>query len=501
MEQQILSKPIWKRLGFEHAPDPVSSGKDIGIVVLDSIRPHAALRHLGRRIIHVIVNDDLSITCRDIAFEVPREQDGDHGEHGLMSVLLLSHAPFKLDGHEYVGLAPAANYIVLDRGAWRTGEAERLKRGMEWALQRRDEWNLRIVNLMGCWEDAESPGWLANTYDSPLVQALRPTQEAGLLMVAGNGNTRLGNGLPPAEYFAVGSYLDDPLLSATTRAPYPDEPWGRNGDGHLRPDILAPRMYQPVPYCEANAASGTLSYFGQTSGTGTLVAGICAHILSLHPKLDPDTLRQALVEWGDRLEDYENPAPAVNAARTLHALEDGYKPAKRLRFPPILRVTHPEFAIHSNDPIERGLALTMQAKQGLCSRADLWRFAEDVASEVRKVAVYALQKPVDSIERQSFWEHLAAENEGGVRGWWAYGLLQDAQKDELDLWIRRVKDANWSVRWCVSEFLKKYPEFPTLEKTHDPALIEAMAVPVLEWYARYRKYLQETVSNHNRDIP
>jgi serine protease AprX len=501
MEHQILSKPMWKRLGFEHAPDPVSSGKDIGIVVLDSIRPHAALRHLGRRIIHVIVNDDLSITRRDITLEAPRDRDGNHGEHGLMSVLLLSHVPFILDGHEYVGLAPAANYIVLDRGAWRAGEAKRLKRGMEWVLQRRDEWNVRIVNLMGCWEDAESPGWLGNTDDSPLVQALRPTLEAGLLMVASNGNTRLGNGLPPAEYFAVGSYLDDPLLGAATRSTYPDEPWGRNGDGHLRPDILAPRMYQPIPYCEVNAVSGRLSYFGQTSGTCTLVAGICAHILSLHPKLDPDTLRQALVEWGDGLEGYENPAPAVNVARTLHALADGYIPAKRLCFPPILRVTRPEFAIHSDDPIERGLALTIQAKQGLCSRADLWRFAEDVASEVRKVAVYALQKPVDSIERQSFWEHLAAENEGGVRGWWAYGLLQETQKDELDLWIRWVKDTNWSVRWCVSEFLKKYPEFPTLEKTHDPTLIETMAGPVLEWHTHYKKEFRETLSNHNCDTP
>src|SRR6266542_1282348 len=47
MEKQVLSKPMWKRLNFEYAPDASTSGKDVGIVVLDRIRPHATLRHLG----------------------------------------------------------------------------------------------------------------------------------------------------------------------------------------------------------------------------------------------------------------------------------------------------------------------------------------------------------------------------------------------------------------------------------------------------------------------
>jgi serine protease AprX len=483
-QPQALPKPMWQRLGFERAPDASTSGKDVGIVVLDRIRPHATLRHLGSRIIHVVVNDDLSITRRDIAFEEPREEDGDYGEHGLMSVLLLSHAPFELEGSEYVGLAPAANYIVLDRGAWRAGEGERLKCGIEWLLERRDEWNIKIVNMMG-WHTAEQQGWLQNTDQEPLVRALWPALEAGLLIVEGNGNTRLENALPPVEYFAVGSYLDDPFSDIPTRSPYPDEPWGRNGDGHLRPDILGPREYQAIPYCETRAVPTRLSYFGQTSGTGTAVAGICAHILSRYPELEPETLRQVLVDCGDRIDGYENPAPAVNVARALKALAEGYRPAKRPSDPPVLRVTQPEVTLHSGDPIERGLALTMLAQQGQCSRADLWRFAEDAAPEVRKVAVWALHKPCDPDERRSYWEHLHAEAEGGVRGWWTYSLLQDAKKDELDLWIPWIHDMNWSVRWCVSEFLKKYPEFPALEKTHDPALIEDMAAPVLEWHRRY----------------
>jgi len=98
MRTDPLPSPTWKRLGFVDPPDEQRSGQGVGIVILDSLCPHATLQHLGHRVTYVSVHDDLSVTCHAIAFEPPPEQTNDAGIHGLMSVLLLGHAPFELGG-------------------------------------------------------------------------------------------------------------------------------------------------------------------------------------------------------------------------------------------------------------------------------------------------------------------------------------------------------------------------------------------------------------------
>jgi serine protease AprX len=395
----------------------------------------------------------------------------------------MAHAPFEVSGHAYTSLAPAASYIVLDHGGGRAGEAGRLRHGIRWVLERRDEWNVKVVNAMSVYR-GDPDGWLENTNQWPMVEGLRPALEAGLLIVVSNGNTRFENKLPPVEYLAVGSCLDDPFVDSGRRVPYPDEPWGLNGDGHLRPDILGPRLYHPIPYCEVKEKPEPLSFYAQSSGTCTQVAGICAGILSLYPNFPPEALRSLLVDSGERIAGTENPAPAVNAGRALHVLTTGYRPTHQAICLPPIHVTQADASLRSLDPIERGLALTLLAKRGRCSRSDLWHFAVDAAPEVRKVAVWALEKPREPHERESFWRHLAAEPDCGVRGYWLYGLLQEAQQRELDRWMCWIVDENWSVRWCVAEYLSRYPDFPGLEKTFDLDRVEEVAEPVRAWYKK-----------------
>ena len=93
-----LPEPTWSRLGFSEAPNFTESGKNIGIVIIDTITPHPALQHLGDRLQYVTVHDDFSITCRNIALEEPVEHDDASGEHGLMTLLALSHKPFVFQG-------------------------------------------------------------------------------------------------------------------------------------------------------------------------------------------------------------------------------------------------------------------------------------------------------------------------------------------------------------------------------------------------------------------
>lgn len=482
MDDRPYPYPNWKRVGFTLPPDPKTSGRGIGVLILDTLQPHVSLQHLGQRLIYVTVHDDLSVTTLPLSpRSSPLSVGEDDGEHGIMSMLLAAHAPFELNGQYYTGLAPAATYIVLNHGAFHLGESERLKRGMSWILERRDEWNLRIVLTTG-WNTYNSYGWIEPTHIKPTVQGLVPAIEAGLLVIAANGNSRFVNELPPVEYLSVGGFNDYPLSTTSVHSAYPDQPWGLNGDGNLRPDILAPMLYLAIPYCEYSPASQPLSYAWYTSGASALVVGICAHILGKYPQLTPSLVRQALLQGGDPIAEYSNPAPVVNVTKTLELLEAPL----HLRLPTLeqsrpIRIDQPEQIIGSVDPVERGLALTLLAKHNRCRRDQLWQHTCDPSHIVRKVAIRALEKPLDSAERERFWVRLETEPECGVRGYWAYGLLHDAPSEEFHRWIAWADDVNWSVRWCVSEYLAKHPGFLQLELTADLDLTRARAWELRTW--------------------
>lgn len=198
--------------------------------------------------------------------------------------------------------------------------------------------------------------------------------------------------------------------------------------------------------------------------------------------LNPATLRSALIEYGDPIVGYDYPAPRVNVAKVVYALKKGMQSMDLQEHSDSLQIKDVYEAINSVDDIEKGLALSNLVQHQLCPRDELWRFTLDKSPVIRKIAVYALGKPINNEERRVFWNRIIGEKEGGVRGWYAYGLLQDAEKKEVAKWISLSTDTNWTVRWCVSEYLAKFPDtFPKLEKTYDPDLIKSKALPIQEW--------------------
>lgn len=473
--------PNWARLGFSDPPDFHEAGKDIGIVIIDKITPHPTIRHLSNRIHVVTVHDDYSITCRDIANEAPEQNHDGDGEHGLMTVLALSHLPFVVDGQIHTGISPAAQLIVLDHGAFKTGEGKRLSAGISWIMQKRQEWNIRIILSTG-WHALDHLILLRSTNENSTVQALASAVQAGILVVCSNGNTRTINMLPPYEYLAVGGYHDRGFADRRKHSVFPDEPYGRNADGHFRPDVLAPRVYLTLPFCESHEEGGEVSYYWGTSGAAALVTGVAAYLLSKYPSLDANMLRYALTNYGDPIHGYENPAPRINVHKVESAIEAGliiHDPGKKL---PSLDAKDPSVALHSQDEMEKAVALSKLVRNQLCSRENLWEYLNDHSPIIRKIAVSALEKPLNEHEREAFWERLMKESEGGVRGLLAYGLLQDIRENEASKWIPWSRDHNWSVRWCVSEYLAKFPgSHPQLEMTHDPDSINLKASPLIQW--------------------
>jgi len=114
-------------------------------------------------------------------------------------------------------------------------------------------------------------------------------------------------------------------------------------------------------------------------------------------------------------------------------------------------------------------------------------FTLDPSSIVRNVAVSGLHKPANLEERRRFWNQLQMESEGGVRGLYMFGLLQDASENEMEDWIPWSMDDSWPVRWCVNKYLLMSSEFPKLELTRDPDLIAEKAYALNEAYIQYKK--------------
>lgn len=470
----MYAEPSWMRLGFAQPPGQ-QSGQGVGIIIIDDISPHPALKHIGQRLKHVVVADDLSVTCRDIADETFDPCVFEQGEHGLMTVFTLAHQPFYDNGFRHIGIASAGNYVVLSHGAYRDGEGKRLKRGVDWILEHSPEFNIRVILSLG-WHAQDNTVLLERTTFNSTVQALRSAIEQDILVVCGNGNSNISTIMPPIDYFAVGGYNDRGMSDRTQHDEYPGELFGFNGDGHFRPDIRAPRTRVAIPYCEGEPNEGNLSYYTGTSAASTLVAGVCMHLLTRFPWISPRILRNALVDSGDPLQGDSNVAPRINVQRAIESILRGKKSCE-IPTDPIIDTT---------GIVERAVHLSRIIRKKGCTRNELWEHSSDPGPLIRKIAVYSLGRPMDQTEREEYWRRFHEESDDGVRTWYLYGLLQDSGKEELARWIPLADNPHWSIRWCVSEFLSKFPELPQLEKTHDPELTSIKAQRVLKWLKNSR---------------
>ena len=466
----MYAEPSWMRLGFTQPPDE-RSGKGIGIIIIDDISPHPALTHIGQRLRHVVVADDLSVTCRVLGRESFDPDGLEDGIHGLMTMLTLTHQPFYDHGFRHIGIAPSANYVVLSHGAFKEGEGDRLKRGVEWILDNLPEFNVRLVLSLG-WHAQDNPVLIQRTQYNSTVRALQPAMDRGILVVCSNGNSNIDTIMPPVDFLAVGGYNDGGMSDRTKHVAYPGELYGFNGDGDFRPDIRAPRTRVAIPYCEGEPNAAKRSYYTGTSASSTLVAGVCLHILARFPWLSARELRNALAHFGEPLPGDPNVAPCIHVRRTVEAVTKGDIHGQTRSM------------IDRGGIVERAIRLSRCIREQQCTRNDLWKYSCDVEPLIRKIATYSLRRPVDPTERDEYWRRFHEESDDGVRTWYLYGLLQDSSKEELARWVLLADDPHWSIRWCVSEFLKKFPELPELEKTHDPEFVTVQAQPVLEWWTK-----------------
>ncbi len=228
-----------------------------------------------------------------------------------------------LQGH-YVGVAPDANLISV-KASDDAGNATVLDviYGLQFAVDHKDELNIRVVNL-----SLESTTAQSYTTD-PLDTAVESAWFHGIVVIAAAGNrgaaadavTRAPGNDP--YVISVGGVDDQ-----GTRAQSDDTlaSWSARGvtqDGVAKPEINAPGAHIVSNLAPASAfttlcptcvVSGQYIRAGGTSMAAPMVSGVAALVLERYPNLTPDQLKGLLARSARVL---PGGLPAVSASAAL----------------------------------------------------------------------------------------------------------------------------------------------------------------------------------------
>ena len=345
----VLSTPL--RLDS----DERFTGKDVTIAFLDSgFFPHADLTEPYNRI---LAYQNMNATDGEVASLWKPDVASWHG----MMTSVVAAGNGGLSNGFYRGIAPEANVVLVKLA--RTGRIteQNIQDGLEWILARREEFNIKIVNISagGDFEQSYLHDSLSQTVEKCVAQ--------GLTIVCAVGNAgHLPNHpvFPPASSpsaIAVGGLDDKNSINRAHRGMYRSS-YGPTVDGLQKPEIIAPSIWVPAPILpdtptaqqaellevldkakdedlysiiEANPAlepeldaaldrpahvirqiialklhdenviTRHYKYVDGTSFAAPIVSSVIAQMLEANPALTPQQIKRILISSAERLPHYE----------------------------------------------------------------------------------------------------------------------------------------------------------------------------------------------------
>ena len=206
---------------------------------------------------------------------------------------------------QYSGEAPGAKLVsVKVAGADGTTHLGTLISGLQWAVDNRSTYGIKIVNISLGFQTSQS------TVNDPVDRAVEATWNAGIAVVASAGNAGPFNGtiLAPADDplvitagalddMATASVSDDEMNDFSSAGP-------TSPDGWVKPDLVtsgrsvvslaAPgsTIYNSYPA----ARLGTANFVGSgTSFSAAITSGAAALVLAANPGLTPDQVKARLL--------------------------------------------------------------------------------------------------------------------------------------------------------------------------------------------------------------
>jgi len=293
-------------------------GTGIGIAVIDSGIDTTHTTFLDRS------NSLRVVASVDFTGEGRTDDPYGHGTH----VASIVAGNGRISNAAYVGIAPNANVLNLRvLGSQGTGRVSNILAALDWVLQNRTVYNIRVANISLGTAAVES------YRNDPVCQAVRRLVDAGVVVVAAagnNGKDASGQKLygaihsPGAEPSAltVGASntlgtdwrSDDGVTTYSSRGPtrggWTDASGVRRHDNFIKPDLIAPGnkiidaaaagnyLLANNPTLDAGVSpteSRRMMYLNGTSMAAPVAAGAAALMLQANPKLTPNLVKALLM--------------------------------------------------------------------------------------------------------------------------------------------------------------------------------------------------------------
>jgi serine protease AprX len=269
-------------------------GQGVGVAVVDS-----GINLSG----DLFTNTGTSRLVTNVRFNTDYNQSATDGYgHGTHVSSVLGGDGSDSNG-KYIGVAPMANIINVkvsnDDGSARSSD---VIQGLQWILNNKDTYNIRVVNLSFNSTVAES----YNT--SPLDAAVEILWFNKIVVVVSAGNQANGALYPPANdpfIITVGATDDKGTASLNDDIVASFSDYGITTDGIKKPDIVAPgkniiaRLVNTnmgiAKAHPANIISGAYFKVSGTSVSAPMVSGAVAILLQSEPSLNPDQVKYRLM--------------------------------------------------------------------------------------------------------------------------------------------------------------------------------------------------------------
>jgi serine protease AprX len=146
----------------------------------------------------------------------------------------------------YRGMAPDANVVLVKIGKSGHIPEENIQRGLEWILDNRERFSVRVINISAGGDFPQS--YLHND----LCQKIEAAVKDGVVVVCAVGNAGMAPGhpvLPPAcspSAISVGGLDDQNSLDRARRGMYRSS-YGPTIDGLQKPEVIAPSIWVAAP--------------------------------------------------------------------------------------------------------------------------------------------------------------------------------------------------------------------------------------------------------------
>jgi serine protease AprX len=289
--QSVRADQVWNQ-------KPLLQGQGIGVAVIDSGINYSPDFYTRKGLNRVVAAVSFQEGYNQSTFDAYG-----HGTH----IAGIVGGNGDSSGGKYIGVAPLVNLInvkVCDDLQNGLCTSQSIVNGLQWALEHKDQYNIRVVNI-------SLNSTIPESYNtSPINAAVELLWFNGIVVVVSAGNHGVSNLFAPANdpyVIVVGAVDEQDSVELSDDEVAGFSASGITVDGFAKPDLVAPGknivslmgLVLPVEHPENIVDHGYFMMTG-TSVASPIVAGGAALLLQDEPNLTPDQVKYRLMATANK---------------------------------------------------------------------------------------------------------------------------------------------------------------------------------------------------------